>query len=91
MYFDVLENAYDFFLNIWGRAETHKGTVNVAFAIFLSVTAAFATYIVCCFRINAADAITKLTKTNFFNSPSYWKIYAPLVLTYVCFGLLLSN
>jgi hypothetical protein len=91
MYFDVLDSAYDFFLNIWGRTETHKGTVNVAFLISLSIASACATYLVCCFRINAETAVVRLAKTNFFNSPSYWKIYAPFVLTYVCFSLLLSN
>ncbi len=91
MYFDVLDSAYDFFLNIWGRTETHKGTVNVAFVIFLSTVSAFATYLVCCFRINAETAVARLAKTSFFDSPSYLKIYAPISITLLFFILLLSN
>lgn len=90
-YFDVLYSTYDFFLNILGRAETHKGRINVAFALFISIISAFSTYVLCCFRITSKEAVLKLEETSFFSSPSYWKIYAPLTITMVIFGLQLNN
>lgn len=90
MHFDPQNSIYQFFLNLGGRVETHKGTINAAFTIFMFTISALTTYLLCCYQISKNEAVERLSNSNFFKTPSYLKIYAPLAVFIFLFIFLLG-
>ena len=70
---------YDALLDITGKADTHKGTVNVGLAILFTTLAMLMCYFVCCYRMPFEEIPLRLKRYKFLSEYSWWKLLIPYV------------
>lgn len=76
------EPAFAFYyalVEMTGRANTHKGTVNIGLLLLCTTLSLVLCYFVCCYRMPFEKIPTVLKRYKFLSEFSWWKLSIPYV------------
>jgi len=85
MFPEHTSSFYDWLAKIFGRTETHKGTINVGFFLLMTLLTTLSSYLVCCFRIPFEKIPERLQNYHFLSEFSRYKVLAPFFLPLLVF------
>jgi hypothetical protein len=80
MFPETTSAFYNWLVDVFGKTETHKGTVSIGFFLFMMPLTTLICYLVCCFRIPFEEIPERLQRHSFLSEFSWYKVLAPYFL-----------